>query len=367
MKLIWLKFGCLLLLGLLAAGCGPLVKKESPPADLPSSPNHPTASSSPVTENFVTPSGKKPQFVVLAFDGSHSLDMWQKTLDFSQQMSAQGTKVKFTYFLSGVYFLNYRKAHRYVPPDGQPGHSLIGFADSNKDVEKRVAFVNRAIAEGHEIGSHLNGHFDGTHWSQQQWQVEFNAFNNLVFSIPQNNDVSAKDAARYTLNLTAKQLVGLRAPELGSNPAMFKVLKEQGYTYDTSLNGKANAWPEKLDNGIWEFPLAQINYATTTKKILSMDYNFYYKQSNAKDVAVKGTPVWNAFYNDTYNSYLNYFSANYNANRAPVYIGSHFSEWNDGVYWEAMRDFAAEVCGKPEVYCVTFGELEQYMESQPVN
>ncbi len=357
---------CLLLLLFLAAACGRSVKNHnsSPAAVVSSSSNQSAASTPAIPENYATASGKKPQFVLLAFDGSRSLDMWQKTLDFSQGMSTQGKPVHFTYFLSGVYFLDYHKASHYVAPDGKPGHSLIGFADSNLDVEKRVAFVNRAISEGHEIGSHLNGHFDGSSWTSQQGEPEVNSFNTLIFSIPHNNDVSAEDAAKYTINLSPKQMVGFRAPDLGRNQAMYDVLKKHGYTYDTSGVGKSDAWPARLSSGIWEFPLAQINYASSTKKILSMDYNFYFKQSNAKDIAVKGTPLWDSFYSDTYNSYINYFNGNYQGDRAPVYIGSHFSEWNDGVYWEAMRDFAAQVCGQPEVYCVTFGQLENYLESQ---
>ncbi len=308
--------------------------------------------------------GKKPQFVVMAFDGSYSLSMWQKTLDFSQQMNENNHPVHFTYFLSGVYFLNFRKAEKYMPPEKPAGSSLIGFGNSNLDIEARVAYVNRAIAEGHEIGSHANGHFNGSLWSLDDWKQEFSQFNNLIFHIAANNDVSPEDAYKYTLNLKPEDLIGFRAPELGHNDYLWPALKEYGFGYDTSLVGKATDWPKKLDNGIWEFPLASINYANTQSRLLSMDYNFYFKQSGAKDIAKKGDGLWNSFYTDTYNSYYNYFENNYENNRAPVFIGSHFSEWNDGVYWEAMRDFAANVCIKPEVRCVTFRELMQYLDSQ---
>ncbi len=305
-------------------------------------------------------SGNAPQFVVMAFDGSYSLTMWKNTLDFAQELKSQGSPTHFTYFLSGVYFLNYRKAVRYHPPKYPEGTSAIGFADSNIDVEKRVAFVNRAIAEGHEIGSHLNGHFDGSKWKLKDWNVEFSQFDNLIFNLAENNDVDLSDMDRYKIKLSKQDLVGFRAPELGKNDDMYKALKEHNYLYDTSGVGQAEEWPKKTTEGIWEFPLAQINYASSTNKILSMDYNFYFKQSKALDVAKKGDEKWQAFYNDTYNSYINYFNANYSGNRAPVYIGSHFSEWNDGAYWEAMKAFAKQVCVRPEVYCVSFRELMQY-------
>lgn len=343
-------------LGLLAAACNKNVLVPATPL--------PPSSSAPVAD-YAAPSGKEPQFVVLAFDGSRSLPMWQDTLDFAAQMSAQGHSVRFTYFLSGVYFLNFRKAKVYQPSQKPAGTSLIGFADSNMDIEKRVAFVNRAIAQGHEIGSHLNGHFDGSRWSKADWQQEFSQFYNLIFSIDKNNDVTEPDTGRYKINLAPADIAGFRAPDLGKNTALYEVLKDYNYAYDTSDGGKKDAWPTRLSNGLWEFPLASIRYASSTSNILSMDYNFYFKQSGAKDIAKQGDENWNKFYGDTYNSYINYFIGNYNGNRAPVFIGSHFSLWNDGVYWQAMRDFAAAVCVKPEVRCVTFRQLMDYLEKNP--
>jgi hypothetical protein len=314
---------------------------------------------------YSTPSGRAPQFVVMAFDGSYSLDMWQQTLDFAKLMQDQNHPVHFTYFLSGVYFLNYRKAVRYEPPTKAPGTSLIGFGASNLDVEERVKYVNRAIAEGHEIGSHANGHFDGADWTYGEWEQELTQFNNLVFHIVGNNDVSSKDAGRYTVNLNPGELVGFRAPSLARNDKMYTALLANGYKYDTSATGKATEWPQKLNNGLWEFPVASIQYSNTSSFLLAMDYNFYFKQSGGKDVTKKGEGQWQQFYQDTYTSYINYFQKNYTGNRAPVYIGSHFSEWNDGVYWDAMRDFGADVCIKPEVYCVTFKDLMGYLNSKP--
>ncbi len=359
-KKIFFVFGSI---AFFAAGCSGHALQQPAVSLTPIEPSH-VQTPKPVTASYETVSGKKPQFVMLAFDGSYSLDMWQKTLDFARDMALQGQSVHFTYFLSGVYFLNYRKADRYIPPVGKPGTSLIGFANSNNEIEKRVAYVNRAIAEGHEIGSHLNGHFDGSSWSAAQWQQEFDSFKNLIFNIAGNNDVSSADASRFTINESPQDMVGFRAPDLGKNNVLYPVLKKNGYSYDTSAAGKPDTWPQQLPNGIWEFPLGNIAYASSTSHILSMDYNFYFKQSAAKDVAVQGTVTWQKFYDDTYNSFMNYFNANYEGGRAPVQIASHFSPWNDGVYWAAMRDFANNVCGKPEVFCVSFKDLEKYLESQ---
>ena len=349
-------------IALLSVGCNknPVAVINTPPPE-PLKQIEPTPAPLPEVEA----SGKPTQFVVLAFDGSYSLVMWKNTLDFAEQMKLEGKPANFTYFISGVYFLNYRKASRYLPPKKPPGTSQIGFANNNTEVENRVAYVNRAISEGHEIGSHLNGHFNGSGWTVADWQQEFSEFDKLVFSIDKNNDVDAKDADRYELNLLRTDLVGFRAPELGKNNAMYTALVDNHYAYDTSGVGKPEEWPKKLPSGVWEFPLAQIKYADTNSKILSMDYNFYFKQSQAKDVTKKGEQLWQDYFDKTYTSYINYFNNNYQGTRAPVFIGSHFSEWNDGVYWEVMKKFAIEVCGQSEVRCVTHKELMGHMNSRP--
>jgi hypothetical protein len=63
-------------------------------------------------------------------------------------------------------------------------------------------------------------------------------------------------------------------------------------------------------------------------------------------------------------TYRKYFADNYYGNRAPVHIGHHFSKWNGGAYWNAMKTFAKEVCAKPEVKCVTYKELAAFLETR---
>jgi hypothetical protein len=96
-----------------------------------------------------------------------------------------------------------------------------------------------------------------------------------------------------------------------------------------------------------------------------MDYNFYFKQSHAVDTAVRGTPLWNQYYNEVLTSYRDYFKQSYQGNHAPLFIGHHFSLWNDGVYWEAMKTFATEVCGLPDVRCLSYKEVMESLQSQP--
>jgi hypothetical protein len=92
-----------------------------------------------------------------------------------------------------------------------------------------------------------------------------------------------------------------------------------------------------------------------------MDYNFYIADSHAKNILKRGTPQWQKDHDEMLATYLAYFNKNYHSNRAPIFIGHHFSEWNDGLYWDVMKETAREVCGKPYVRCATYWETENYL------
>jgi peptidoglycan/xylan/chitin deacetylase (PgdA/CDA1 family) len=297
---------------------------------------------------------RPPQFVLLAFDGSLNLDMWRDTLAF-----ARANDVRFTYFISGVYFLLDGQRERYVEPTHGPGHSNIGFGGASPaELRERVARVNEAHATGHEIASHVNGHFDGTRWTLAEWQSELEQFPRLVFGVGSNNGLTDPPVAAYAF--APETIRGFRAPLLGHNDAMYQALAAHRYSYDTSKTSPPGYWPERRD-GIWNFPLAELRIAGTGKRTLSMDYNFYFAQSEGKP-----DPAHAAEYRDEMvRTYLAYFASSYVGNRAPVHIGHHFSRWNDGAYWDAMQEFARTVCHLPEVRCTTYRELEAFLEQLP--
>lgn len=312
---------------------------------------------------FKTTSGRPPQFVVLSFDGSKTLDMWRNTRDFAQRMKQEGKPLHFTYFISGVYFLAPQYAPVYHPPTFGPGNSAIGFSDSAQDVVERIKQMNGAIAEGHEIGSHANGHFAGGRWSKENWDQEFNEFEKLIFRWQENNHLE-NDASAEVLHLQPKDIIGFRSPLLSKDDAMFQSLADHHFQYDaSSVTEIPELWPTKNSYGTWLIPLADIPMKGTSSRVISMDYNFYSRQTNARDWAKRGTPLWLSFRQQMFDSYMDYFNKNYQGDRAPVIIGHHFSTWNDGVYWQTMQDFAEEVCGKPDVYCVDFKELVGYLDT----
>lgn len=298
------------------------------------------------------------QYVVLAFDGSRSISMWQATRDFAEEMAAKGKPVHFTYFINTSYLLAYQNRMLYAPPGHATGTSPIGFASSEKDVANRLEQMNAAQREGHEIGCHLTGHYDGSGWSEADWSQEFKSFFDIIAQVGTLNHLEKEPLERRTLQLPPEGMAGFRAPNLGVNEHLWPVLKQYPFAYDTSLTDKLGAWPSKRAHGLWEFPLTRIPFAgSPTSSLLSMDYNFYFKQSQAVDTAMRGTPLWERHEGEVLRSYRDYFARSYNGNRAPIFIGHHFSLWNDGVYWEALKTFAEETCGKPEVRCVSYKEV----------
>ena len=303
---------------------------------------------------------KKPNlYVMFAFDGSYSLPMWQETREFAKQMTANGKPVKFTYFINSVYYLASKYKVKYDAPNSGAGRSAIGFGGEVDEVRKRYTQTNYAAQEGHEIANHAAGHFDGSKWSYENWKSEFRQFFDMMFDkFLLNNATTYSNEFPNGWVFKKSDMVGFRAPQLGLNNAMYTVLSESKAKYDTSKSAAPNYWPKKSAQGIWNFPLAEIPVYGTSRKTLSMDYNFYYVQSKGNP-----DPSRSAEYEEqTYKSYMNYIKSNYAGNRAPINIGHHFSQWNAGAYWRAMKRVVNEVCGMPEVKCVTYVEFMNVME-----
>ncbi len=310
-----------------------------------------SAASARAQSYWKTASGKKPQFIVFAFDGSRSLAMWERTRAFAREMNASSTPVHFTYFINAAYFVNERDRAAVHAPHHEAGESAIGFGGSDAEISARIGEVNAAYSEGNEIGSHTVAHYSGASWSKDDWLSEFDSFDRLLFS-PARGFAFGPEA-----------IAGFRAPELGTSPGLFQALPERGFRYDASLVGDQRKWPYKTAQGLWEFPLGSIDLGGITA--LSMDYSIYMTQTGGQSLAAKGTPLWNRLHAELMKAYEDSFEENYAHSRAPLYVAHHFSEWNDGLYWEAMKDFAREECSKAEVHCVTYRELADALDAMP--
>jgi hypothetical protein len=319
----------------------------------------PSGTSSPTPQATSTIS-YIPQFVLISFDGSKSIQIWEDIHKLKEEIKASSTPITVTHFINTAYFLTNETRNQYQGPGEAVGKTNIGIAEGVDDIHARINEVNRAVAEGDEIAVHTVGHFSGLHWKQNEWNQELVDFDKILFGL----DAMYPTASLPKLNLKPEDIIGFRAPYLDHDANLYVALhKLPNYRYDSSeVVRYADTWPKKDASGLWHIPLGTMTIGKNNSQILAMDYNLYFRDSKAKDTIKKGTPEWTQIYEDTLNAFRGYFNKNYTHNRAPVLVGYHFEKWNDGVYWEAMKTFAKETCGKPEVECGTFKDLVTYLD-----
>ncbi|WP_329002638.1 hypothetical protein OHA18_05730 [Kribbella sp. NBC_00709] len=335
----------------------PSPTKPSTPSPSPSKPSTPVPgqklpAAAPVLRSFPgrLPNGKPPLFVVVSFDGAGDLALWARWRAVAKQVNA-----RMTFFLSGPYL--YPGNHRtdYKPPYRQPGASEIGWGDA-ANVLGRTKVLREAIAEGHEIGTHANGHFCGTNgigrWTTAQWTAELSAFDQMVRTGP--TLAAGKTVAPPFDPSTVK---GMRTPCLeGNRPAYRQAMVQRGMLYDASAPGYIT-WPKKLD-GLWNFPLESVTLAGTGKKTLTMDYNLWFAQTQARKAPLAQAPALKAQVLATYQQALAKSRASGNP---PLFLGNHFNRWNNSVYSDALTDFVKQTCTQPDVRCVSNMELASWL------
>jgi hypothetical protein len=295
------------------------------------------------------PGQKPPQFVIVSFDGAGDHDKWT----FWRGVAAK-SGARFTGFLSGVYLLD--RAHRteYTGPGHRPGASSLGSWNTPAEVKTLIADLNSAYAAGMEIGTHYNGHFcagsepAANDWSTQAWTSELSQFFKFW-------------KAHQDLTVPADSVRGGRTPCLeGRADQLEPALKARGFTYDTSRTSNGISWPRKDQFGLYEFPLAYVPLAGTRSGVVSMDYNFWVKQTgnppSTRDTAGSSAQVLA--------TYRAMYAAAYRGNRAPLVLGNHFNSWNGNAYTRALASFVQETCRKPETMCVPYRDVVSWMQAQ---
>ena len=90
-----------------------------------------------------------------------------------------------------------------------------------------------------------------------------------------------------------------------------------------------------------------------------MDYNLFVRHSGGFERASESA----AFEARAYQAFRGAFDAQYQGKRKPLQIGMHFTLMNGGAYWRAVERLAGDVCGKPDVRCVTYA---QYLDENPL-
>jgi hypothetical protein len=304
------------------------------------------------------PGQKPPQFVVFSFDGAGEDS--QKLFSHFRKVS-KANHATMTYFLSGVYMLPEAKRDLYNPPEHSPGSSDIGFNDE-QGIADTVKQLRLAWLEGNEIGTHFNGHFCGKNggvgeWSVAEWKSEIAQAKQFVKSWKTNSGM--KKAAPLPFDYD-KELIGARTPCLEGQANFMKAASQLGFRYDTSgVNDQI--WPKKKE-GLWDLSMQLVPFPGHSYEQLTMDYNFMVNQSGTR---TQGDPdKYDQWGDEMRDGLLKGFNRAYDGNRAPLVIGNHFESWNGGTYMRALDEVIEHVCNKPEVRCVSFRQLADWLDAQ---
>jgi hypothetical protein len=359
--------------GLLRHTRGPLVPRISP-LHSSGSPSHSHQHRSGVEtlpDGFevrtLRPGQKPPQFVLVSFDGAGWADMWDFWFGVAEKVP-----FRFTAFLSGTYLLSDRTAGAYHPPYYPAGTSEISWYAA-ADLPVEIANLNRALAEGDEIGTHFNGHFcsgaglpsGGNTWTTADWDTELTQFFSLLRGYRSNNHLPARDH----LDVTPADVHGARTPCLEGIPdQLYPALRAHGLTYDSSFSHPGLAWPQRR-GGLWEIGMATypihgtLPDGRTGVPVTTMDYNYYFTQRGASDAGLS-TADSDHDRDQVLATYRDLYQEAFHGNRAPLVLGNHFNDWNRNAYRDALASFVTETCGRPETQCITYSDLVAWLEAQ---
>jgi hypothetical protein len=310
------------------------------------------------------PGQTPPQFVIFSWDGAGEVGngLFPRFLDLAKQHGAH-----MTFFLSGLYLLPEDKKRLYNPPNNRQGASDIGYLN-NDHIKATLTNVRRAWLEGHEIGTHFNGHFCGeAHgsvkwWTPKQWRSEIEQAKAFVKQWKTNTGWHDLDPLPFDYD---KELAGGRTPCLLGQNQLLPTARELGWRYDASSPGGIQVWPTKK-LGIWDLPLQQVPFPGRKFEVLSMDYNMMANQSlNSTKAPAYNYPAWRQ---QSAGAYIAGFQRAYETNRAPFFIGNHFEHWNGGIYMdsveEAFKHIAREKEKGADVRIVSFRQFVDWMDVQ---
>ncbi|MFH8613315.1 hypothetical protein ACH4D5_38190 [Streptomyces sp. NPDC018029] len=305
------------------------------------------------------PGETPPQFVIFSWDGAGEVGngLFPRFLKLAEDHDAH-----MTFFLSGLYLLPESKKRMYRPPNNAVGASDIGYL-TDGHIKDTLKYVRQAWLEGHEIGTHFNGHFctgTGTvaNWTSAQWQDEIDQAKSFVKKWRTNTGWTDLPSLPFDYE---KELVGGRTPCLLGQDNLLPTAKKLGWRYDASSPGGRQKWPQKK-MGVWDLPLQAMPFPGHSFEVLSMDYNILANQSkNSTKAPAHNYPGWRK---QATESYIAGFKRAYETNRAPFFIGNHFEEWNGGIYMDAVEEALKHIAGKKDVRLVSFRQFVDWLDVQ---
>ncbi|QIK07849.1 hypothetical protein G7Z12_19150 [Streptomyces sp. ID38640] len=315
----------------------------------------------PPAPEKLKPGQKPPQFVVFSWDGAAEVG---NGLFPRFRKLARDHNASMTFFLSGLYLLPESKKRLYRPPNNPVGAADIDYL-TDDHIKETLKNLRAAWLEGHEIGTHFNGHFCGgtgsvANWTPAQWDSEIEQAMDFVTKWRTNTGFTDLEPLPFDYS---KELVGARTPCLLGQENLLPTARKRGWRYDASSPGGLQVWPTKKQ-GIWDFPLQSIPFGNLPSGVLSMDYNMLYNQSKN---STKGPPAnYPGWRKQAADAYIAGFQRAYDTNRAPLFVGNHFEQWNGGIYMDAVEEAIKHIADEKhkDVRMVSFRQLCDWLDAQ---
>ena len=319
-------------------------------------PNQPTV-------DRLQPGQTPPQFVIFSWDGAGEVGngLFPR---FRKLAADHGASM--TFFLSGLYLLPEGRKTAYDPPNNPLGASDIGYL-TDEHIKATLDNVRQAWLGGHEIGTHFNGHFCSgrgsvARWDAAQWQSEIEQAKAFVTTWKTHTGWTDHEPLPFDYEA---ELIGGRTPCLLGQDNLLPTAKALGWRYDASSPGGNQIWPTKRQ-GVWDLPLQLIPFPGHSFEVLSMDYNMLANQSHAATKSdPRNYPGWRT---QATASYIAGFQRAYETNRAPMYIGNHFEQWNGGIYMDAVEEAFKHIASVAEkskdVRLVSFRQFVDWLDAQ---
>ncbi|MEU4212801.1 hypothetical protein AB0F13_22865 [Streptomyces sp. NPDC026206] len=307
------------------------------------------------------PGEKPPQFVIFSWDGAGEVG---NGLFPRFRKLARDHGVRMTFFLSGVYLVPESKKRLYDPPNNPVGASDIGYL-TDGHIRETLRQMRAAWLEGHEVGTHFNGHFCSgsgsvAHWTPKEWEYEIEQAVSFVSRWRTHTGFTDLDPLPFDYR---KELVGGRTPCLLGQDNLLPTAAKLGWRYDASSAGGLQVWPRKK-HGLWDLPLQQMPFPGHSFEVLSMDYNILANQS--KNTTRGPSHHYSSWRRQATESYIAGFDRAYETNRAPFFVGNHFEEWNGGIYMDAVEEAIKYIADdkRKDVRPVSFRQFVDWLDVQ---
>lgn len=305
--------------------------------------------------------GRPPQFVLVSFDGAADPALLERWMKVSKEAQA-----RVTLFLSVVHLLSVDHAERYQGPKHNPGESDIGFARNGDQpattwIGKVIGGLQLAQRDGFELGMNFGGHWCGPEgintWTAADWTAELEAVNAIAENADAWNGLNPALGNVYT-----SPPIGARTPCLEGREAEYSPpLKALGYRYNASNTRGIDQWPV-FRNDLWNFGFPGVPIRGYPRDMITVDAaihaNLVPGEADPTDERAKQISK------DVYDGLMAGFESSFYGNRAPFEVANRFTSLGKGAYDDAVETFMLSVCRRPEVHCVTYREMTDWLDLQ---